>query len=140
MVDVVSGVMVDPAAVTEAVQKINAINLKTLTRLADLQFDIASLCLATTAEQAKVLTAVESYQELYSIEARLASDYGSRLMQISQATTGLLLECRNEYVAAMEGVFATAREKVNARPVEVKATANKAPARKAAKRKTVKKH
>jgi hypothetical protein len=138
MVRAISGVL-DTVAVTEAVQKINAINLKTLTRLADLQFDMAGLGLTGTAEQASVLAAVENYRDLYSIEARLASEYGGRLMQISQETTGLLLACHGEYVAAMEGIYTVARENISDTPA-IKTPVKKAPAKPAAKRKPARKH
>ena len=57
------------------------------------------------AAQARLLTATQAYDSIYESESRFASDYGNRLMQLSIATAGLLIDSRDEIIAAMEGIY-----------------------------------
>jgi phasin family protein len=143
MADTFAGGMFDPAGISyQAAQKINAINLNTLTKLAGLQFDLATLGFTTSVAQAKLLTAAESYRDLYLTETRLASDYSSRLMEISRETTGLLLASHDEFVTAIEGVFDVAKDEmlVKAKIVTAGPAVKKSPAKSGTKRKQVKKN
>lgn len=82
-----------------------AINAKTATRLAGLQLDLASLVLKRQVDQARLLRATKAYNTIYELESRFASDYGTRLMQLSIATAVLLIDSRDEIFAAMEGIY-----------------------------------
>jgi phasin family protein len=143
MAEVFTKGLFNPAASYQTVQKLNAINLKTFTRLAGLQLDLAKLGLATTVEQAQLLAEAGTYEEICFIETRLASDYGSRLLDISQETTGLLFASHDEYFAVIEAIFAVAREHVevaDSTGTAVKKTRSAVKTAKTAKRKAARKN
>jgi len=104
-----------PANVSfEIFQKINEINTRTFTKLAELQFNLASLGLEGSVAQAKLLSNAENYTDLYSIESSFATTYSDKLIKISQETTGVIMESGDELAAVVEQIFATAKGEVTA--------------------------
>lgn len=125
----------------ETMQKIAALNVKAISKLAGLQFELATLGIETGVAQAKLLSQPGGYEKFYSSESKLASVYGSRVFEISRETTDLLLKSGDELNGILSTVFSVAKQKMaikkSAAPV-VKPEVKPAP-KKPAKKKSAKK-
>jgi len=126
----------------ETLQKISEINTRTLTKLAELQFDLATLGFETTAEQAKLLSDAGNYEDLYSVESSLATAYGNKFIEISRETTDLFLDSSDELAGVIEEIFDTAKDEIviktkAAAPVTAKKTTVKVASKPATKPKKV---
>jgi len=124
----------------EALRKISALNLKAFTKLAGLQFELATLGIKSSVASAKLLAATSDYDQLYTHESRIASLYGSRVFEISRETTDVILKSGDELNAIIGGIFSVAKDgmAIKAAPVVEKKVV-KATAKKPAKKKSVKK-
>jgi phasin family protein len=147
MADTVTGSFFNTANGSyESLRKISALNLKALTKLAGLQFELATLGLETSVAQVKLLAASKGYDQLYAQETVLASLYGSRIAEISRETTDVLLKSGDELNVIIGQIFSVAKqgmavEVATAAPdtvkqqAEVKAVTSKPARRKAARKK-----
>jgi phasin family protein len=128
----------------EALRKISALNLKAFTKLAGLQFELATLGIKSSVASAKLIAASKDYDQLYTHESKIASQYGSRVFEISRETTDVLIKSGDELNAILSGIFTVAKDEmaIIATPVVapvVEKKAVKATAPKPAKKKSVKK-
>jgi len=147
MADTVTGSFFNPANSSyESLRKIGALNMKALTKLAGLQFELATLGLETSVAQVKLLTVSKGYDQLYAHEALLASLYGNRIAEISRETTDVLLKSGDELNSILGQIFSVAKQGMVVEaltvttPVTVKPeTEVKAVIKKPARRKAVKK-
>ncbi len=129
----------------ETLRKIGALNMKAFTRLAGLQFELATLGVETSVAQAKLLALSKNYDQLYAHETMLANLYGNRIAEISRETTDTLLKSGDELNAIISQIFTVAKQGITAavttappvKPVvqaEIKAVTKKPSRRKAAKK------
>ncbi len=147
MADTVTGSFFNPANGSyESLRKIGALNLKALTKLAGLQFELATLGLETSVAQVKLLTVSKAYDQLYAQEAILASLYSNRIAEISRDTTEVLVKSGDELNTIIGQIFSVAKQGMVVEAVTVAAPVTVTPetevrtvAKKPAKRKAVKK-
>jgi len=133
----------------EALRKLGDLNIRALTRLTSLQFELVSLGIDTSVSRARWITQPGKMEQVYANESRLASLYGHKMAQISRETTDLLLKSGNEFSTIVDEVFVTAKGDLKQKSVTapVKQVAKtviaspvvKAQARKSVKRKVTKK-
>jgi hypothetical protein len=130
----------------ESLRKIGALNLKALTKLAGLQFELATLGIETSVAQVKLLTVSKGYDQLYAQEALLASLCGNRIAEISRETTDVLMKSGDELNTIIGQIFSVAKQGMVVeavavtKPVTVKPeTEMKAVTKKPARRKAAKK-
>lgn len=129
----------------ETLRKISALNLKAFTKLAGLQFELATLGIETSVARAKLLTRTKDYDQLFTHESRIANQYGTRIFEISKETTDLLIKSGDELNTIIGGIFTAAKDgmavtvaAVSEKPV-VKTAAKQSVTKKPVKRKTTKK-
>lgn len=108
MTDSITGSKVEPASY-DTLQKIAAVNVKALSRLASLQIELATLSLETGVAHAKLFSQPGGYQQFYSGKSVIASLYGNRVMEISRETTDVLLKSGDELNRLLGGVFSAAK-------------------------------
>ena len=101
----------------ETFQQFNAINVATLQKLSALQFNLASLSVESTVEQAKLFTGASDPQALFAAESALARVYGDKVMQITSETTEVLAQSRQYLADVAKNTFAAA---TTAKAAEVK--------------------
>ncbi len=116
----------------ETFQQFNVINVEALQKLAALQFSLTSLNVESTVAQAKLLTSGTAPQELFNAESALAHAYGEKLMQISNETTQVMTQSREQLVAFAEKAFEAANTVANTEVKQPKKAATKKTAKKAA--------
>lgn len=93
----------------DALRKLGDLNIRALTRLAGLQFELVSLGIESSVSRAKWITQPGKIEQVYANESRLASLYGHKMAQISRETTDLLLKSGNEFNSIVDEVFVTAK-------------------------------
>lgn len=86
----------------ESLQQLGSINSKAIQKLAELQFNFASLGFESSVEQAKLLSNTSNYKDLLSAESSLANDYGSKMLDLTKQTTAVFNESGEEVVAWFE--------------------------------------
>lgn len=129
MADTMTGSKVVPASY-DTLQKIAAVNVRTLSRLASLQIELATLSLETGVAHVKLFSQPDGYEQFYSGKSVLASLYGNRVVEISRQTTDILLRSGDELNSLLGGVFTAARVSMVNKTAEVAARpAVKKPAR-----------
>ncbi|MCG8324318.1 MAG: phasin family protein [Thiotrichales bacterium] len=111
----------------DALEELGRINTNTINKLSQLQFNMASLGIEGSVEQARLLTSTTNYQDLLSAESDLASQYSGKIMGIAQQAADVLTESRDEIGAWLEK---------SANTVTAATQANKKPAKKPAARKS----
>ena len=92
----------------EAFQALGTINSKALQKLAELQFNLASLNIECGIEQAKLLTSTSNYKDLLSAESDFASEYNNKAVNITRQAAEILTQSRDEIVALFEKGIETA--------------------------------
>lgn len=85
----------------ESLQELGAINTRTLNQLAEIQINFARLGLESSMEQARLITDVSSYDDLFSAESDLASNYGDKIMKLVGETAELMTDSRDQLVKWM---------------------------------------
>lgn len=123
----------------ETLQKISAWNLKALTKLAGLQFKLATLGIEASVAQAKLLTLSNTYDQLYAHETKLVNLYGNRMAGISRETTDVILKSGDELNMIIGGVFNAAKNGMVVKTAPVVKQVVKPAAKKPVKRKPAKK-
>ncbi len=112
----------------EAIQKLGAINTKTLQKLADIQFSLATMGVEGSIEQMKLINDTRSYSDLISAESDLVSNYGSKVVEITREAADILTESQDEISEWAKSSLSVANEtKVAKKPA-------KKPAKRAAKK------
>lgn len=86
----------------ESLQQLGAINSKAIQKLAELQFNFASLGFESSVEQAKLLSNTSNYKDLLSAESNLANDYGTKMLDLTKQTAAVFNESGEEVVAWFE--------------------------------------
>lgn len=108
----------------QSFQELMAINTKTLQKLSELQFSLATLSIEGSVEQAKLLTGNTNYKDLLSAESEFASDFCGKVLEITRKTAEVLNESRDEVTAwfekNVEGIAAVVKPNVK-KPGNVKA-------------------
>ena len=128
MTDTVTGSFFNPVNGSyESLRKIGALNLKALTKLAGLQFELATLGLETSVAQVKLLTVSKAYDQLYAQEAILASLYGNRIAEISRETTDVLMKSGDELNSIIGQIFSVAKQGMVAEALTVTTPASVRP-------------
>lgn len=118
----------------ENLEKINAINLDAMQKLAALQISLTNLNISSTAAQARLFTSVTEPNVLLHAETALVKGYGEQLMKIGSETTAVLSDSREKLVSfAKDNLDAPANE-VAAKSKTKARTAKKAVTRKTAKK------
>lgn len=105
----------------ESLQELGAINAKTLQKLADLQFKLASYTIETGIEQTKLLSSTTNYKDLLNAESDFAGEYSSKAMDFTREATSILSESRDELVSWFENGL----EKAEKTEVKTKAPARR---------------
>ncbi len=118
-------------------QSLGEINSKTIRKLADINFTLATLGVELTMEQAKLLTGVKSYNDLFSAGSGLATEFGNRLMEINREVSGVLTESSEEFIGWVRESFEEAGKTgtvstAPAKRAQSKTSAKKTTAKKAA--------
>ena len=117
-------------------QSLGEINSKTIKKLADINFTLATMGIELSVEQAKLLTDARSYNDLFSAGSGLASEFGSKLMEINSEVSGVLAESTEEFMDWVKDGFEAAgkagAKPVPTRPAQAKTTAKKTSTKKAA--------
>lgn len=108
----------------ESLQELGAINTKTLNRLAEIQMNFARLGIEGSMEQTRLMTDVNSYNDLFSAESSLASSYGDKIMGLVSETVELMTDSRDQLVEWMEKNFEEGKKKATA-PAKPKPAAKK---------------
>lgn len=120
----------------KTLQSLGEINSKTIRKLADINFTLATLGIELTVEQAKLFTGVKSYNDLFSAGSGLATEFGNRFMDINREVSGVLAESSEEFIdwvrESFEAAGKTGTVSAPAKPAQSKTTAKKTTARKAA--------
>ncbi len=91
----------------EAAQKIGAINTRMLTRLTELQVDIAKFGVKTSLAQTKLLSSPDNFSDMFSPESNLANQFFEEFVKMSEQTTDVLLESGDELFTVFEGMLTT---------------------------------
>jgi len=89
----------------ESLQELGTINSRTLNRLAEIQMNFARLGIESSMEQARLITDVNSYDDLLSAESDLASSYGDKVMGLVRETAELMTDSRDQFVKWTEKHF-----------------------------------
>ena len=79
-------------------QELGAINMKAVQKLTELQLNLLTLGLESSAEQAKILMDSDNYENLLAIETGIATEYGNKWLGITQGISEILSESSQEYV------------------------------------------
>ncbi|MDX1518822.1 MAG: TIGR01841 family phasin [Gammaproteobacteria bacterium] len=119
----------------EALQELGRINSETVSKLTQLQFNMASLGIEGSVEQARLLTSTTNYQELLTAESDFASNYSDKIMSIARQTADVLSESRDEVTAWLEksaSSVAKATQSPAKKPAAKKPAARKSTAKKSA--------
>ena len=116
----------------ETFQQFNVINVEAMQKLAALQFSLTNLNVESTVAQARLLTSGTAPQELFAAESALANAYGEKLKEITNETTELLTQSRDQIVAFAEKSFAAANTVNKAEVKQPKKAAAKKTTKKAA--------
>lgn len=80
----------------DALQELGAINSKTFQKLTDIQFSLATLGIESSVEQMKLINSTSTYNDLVNAESELATDYSSKVMEITRQAADVLNESREE--------------------------------------------
>ena len=89
----------------ETFQQFNELNVEAMQKLAALQFNLTTLNVESTAEQARLLASVTSPDALIEAESELAKNYGEKLVEITNEANAVLTESREQLVAFAEKTF-----------------------------------
>ncbi len=89
----------------ETLQQLNVINVEAMQKLAALQFSLTSLNVESTVAQAKLLTGGSAPEELFTAESALARTYGDKLIKITNETTAVISDSREQMVAFAKNTF-----------------------------------
>ncbi|MBI2970604.1 MAG: phasin family protein [Gammaproteobacteria bacterium] len=82
----------------ESLRELGEINARAIRKLTEIQLALANLGIDGTLKQTRLLTGQNSYGELVAAQSRLASEYGSRLMEISSDAADVLVESREAFI------------------------------------------
>lgn len=116
----------------EALQELGRINSETVTKLAELQFTLASLGIESGVEQAKLLTSTTNYKDLLSAESDLATSYSEKIMSIARQTADILTQSRDEVSSWVEKSASSVTKSPSKKPAARKPAAKKTATKKAA--------
>jgi|GEM_PF-1037629 len=108
----------------ESLQELGAINTKTLNRLVEIQMNFARLGLESSMEQTRLITDVNSYDDLFSAESSLASSYGDKIMGLVSETVELMTDSRDQLVKWTEKHFEEGKKQAST-PAKPKPAAKK---------------
>lgn len=86
----------------ENLQQLGAINAKTLQKLTELQFSLATMSIEGGVEQAKLLSSTTNHKDLISAETELGNSYSSKLMNLSKQIAEVLNESGEEIAGWFE--------------------------------------
>jgi phasin family protein len=93
-------------------QELGTINSKALQKLTELQFNLATLNVETSVEQAKLFGSTSNYKELLTAESGFASQYSDKFLDITSKTADILNESQDEIIAWFEkGIEAASNTK-----------------------------
>lgn len=95
----------------ESLQELGAINAKTLQKLAELQFKVATYNIETGIEQTKLLTGTTNYKDMLTAESDFAGEYSSKAMDFTREAGSIFTESRDEIVSWFEKGLAKAEVK-----------------------------
>lgn len=98
----------------ETLQELGTINAKTLQKLAELQFKVATYNIETGIEQTKLLTSTTNYKDLLTAESDFAGEYSSKAMDFTREAGSILTESRDEMVSWFEKGLEKAEVKTKA--------------------------
>lgn len=110
----------------ETFQQLGNINSKALQKLTELQFSVATLGIESSVEQAKLLSSTNNYKDLISAESELASDYGTKLVDLTKQTAAVLNESGEEVMAWFEKSAETITDTAKTTAKKTTAAAKKA--------------
>ena len=110
----------------ETFQQFNELNVEAMKKLAALQFNLTTLNVESTAEQARLLASVTSPDALIEAESELAKNYGEKLVEITSEANAVLTDSREQLVAFAEKTFKATSEASEAAKPAAKATRKKA--------------
>ncbi len=105
----------------ETFQQFNEINVETMQKLAALQFSLTNLNVESTVEQAKLLTSGSAPNELFAAESAWARAYGEELNKITNETTAVMSDSREQLVAFTGKTLQIAQPATTPAPTKKKA-------------------
>ena len=115
----------------ESMQELGAINSKALNKLAEIQLNFTRLGIESSMQQARLLSDIGSYEDLFSAESELASEYGDKMMALTMETTEVMTASRDELFAWVEKAFDGSKKAVKTarpKPAAKKSAATSRPA------------
>jgi phasin family protein len=83
-------------------QELGAINSKVLKNLSELQMGFATYTIESGVEFVKTLSSATNYKDLMSVETEYATEYGTKVMELSSKTADVLTETRDDVVSLFE--------------------------------------
>lgn len=98
----------------ETLQELGNINARTLQKLTDLQFKVATYNIETGIEQTKLLTSTTNYKDLLAAESDFAGEYSNKAMDFTREVGSILTESRDEIVSWFEKGLEKAEVKTKA--------------------------
>ena len=91
-------------------QEFSVISSNTLQKLADLQFNFASVLLDKTLNHLKSYSPTTDHHSLFSVVSDLAGQYGYETVGVTRKATSILVASREELISLLDqGFTATAR-------------------------------
>ena len=83
-------------------RRFGEINTELMRRLGELQMNLASLGIESSAEQLKLLSANSNYKEVMQGESELLVNYGSRAVDLARESLDVLNDSREELLRWVE--------------------------------------
>lgn len=108
----------------KTLQALGEINSKTIKKLAELNFTLATMGVELTMEQTKLLAGARNYNDLFTVGSGLAAEFGNRMMEINREMSGVLAETSEEFIEWVKGSFEAAGKAAKSPVAQAPAKAN----------------
>ncbi len=113
------------------IEKISAINIETMEKLAAIQLSLTNLNVASTVAQVRLVSNTTEPQALIEAETALVKGYGEQLVKIGGETSAILTDSREKLVKFAKESFASPVTEKTAKPASKKTKSSKKVAKKA---------
>lgn len=108
--DIIEQMTAGGQASYEAIQQLGAINTKTIQKLTDIQFSLATMGVESSIEQMKLINNTNNYTDLISAESDLASTYSNKVIEVTRQAAEVLTESQEEIAKWAESNTSTLTE------------------------------